>query len=192
MRNIIALLCTLSLATLTGCTSLQLRESTVQVGATVTDLNYDMVLSNIAMMRAVPNALPWAMKLSQGAVTLTDMGQIAPGFSTTYPQVTPSTTLTGSRSLADGWTVTPLADPDQIKPLAAQYQEFVHKDWIHDGGGSIPSGAFVGHYKDHTVWVSADDIQKLNPLVLDSMHALLTQKGASSSLLIPGTPANIR
>jgi hypothetical protein len=138
------------LSSLFGCTSVALRHSTVASASTLTDLEYEMVLDNIAMARALPGALPWHLKLTQGAVSLTDT--LTPSFSITWSPTTRTGSITGSRDWTESWTTVPVVDAKQLQSLRTVYTNYAHVAWIQSG---IPTelGAPSGHYKTEIVWV---------------------------------------
>lgn len=62
----------LAVALLTGCTHRQLTRSTVLTSTTVMDIQYRMVLTNLAMLSCHPEALPSHLDLADGVVQVND------------------------------------------------------------------------------------------------------------------------
>ena len=57
----------LAAAACTGCTHRQLDRSTLRQAGTVTDLQYRQVLTNLAMVHANPDVLPYFAVVGTGA-----------------------------------------------------------------------------------------------------------------------------
>jgi hypothetical protein len=55
-----------------GCTNVALRNSTHGQASTLTELQYQMVLTNLATMAANPGNMPWHANMSGGATQMTD------------------------------------------------------------------------------------------------------------------------
>src|SRR5262245_12919009 len=66
------LLLSASLCCVTGCTSLRLRQRTVNQGSTLPELQYQQVLNNLAQIAVNPSALPWHVNLKEGTSQVTD------------------------------------------------------------------------------------------------------------------------
>ncbi len=109
------------LPVLGGCaTHAYLRDNTTRTTATLTDLNYQQVLNNVAMFVANPAALPSVAVVTSGTVTVTD--QKAYSSSATYSPTLPFSQQGGGalpiltlffnpsvqRQLTENWTVTPV------------------------------------------------------------------------------------
>src|SRR5262245_46334200 len=66
-----------------GCaTHRSLRENTLLTAATLTDLNYQQVLDNVALFAANPSAMPSLAVINAGTVTVADQKTV--NASTTY------------------------------------------------------------------------------------------------------------
>src|SRR5262245_43450149 len=71
MRGALLLFATVPL--LGACaTPLRLRNNTLKTNATLTDLNYQMVLRNVAMFSANPSTMPAISVINAGTVTVVD------------------------------------------------------------------------------------------------------------------------
>lgn len=167
---------------LTGCTSVQLQESTLGQGKTFTDLEYTMVLDNIAMFTAHHDSLPWQLQLTQGSISIND--SINPSFNYTWSTISRTLGISASRGWQEGWTVVPVVDNSQLKSLQSIYQSNVdHKpQWYEVGvpGPCCPSG----HYGTTFVWVKPEHIKDLTTLVLQVLET--TKSTGPASLVLPG------
>lgn len=194
MNYLITVVGIISAMSFSGCTSLQLKQSTLAQGQTLTDLEYTMVLDNVAMIRQMPDALPWHLKLTQGSVTIND--QVTPSFTYTWGnQLSRALGLTAQRGWQESWTVVPDLDPGDMSKLIDLYNGNVPKvpspvkaAWIHDG--LPPVGSVSGHYGTRIVWVGTSDIGKLTKLV----QAVLLAAPVTASdkgLTLPGPVPNV-
>jgi hypothetical protein len=136
MRAWLAVLAPL-LAT-SGCqTHLTLRDSTVCTAGTLTDLNYQMVLNNVALFVANPSSLPSVSVINAGTVTVGD--QKAFSASATYsPTLTfaqqgggalPILTLlfnpSAQRNVTENWSLAPVTDIDNLRRIRCVFQMLV-------------------------------------------------------------------
>ena len=60
-----------------GCANVQLKHTTVNQASTLTNLQYQLVLENLAMIYANRSALPWHVNLPTGTAQVTDFGSAA-------------------------------------------------------------------------------------------------------------------
>lgn len=172
-----------------GCrTSQDLRRRTVDAASTLTDLQYRMVLNNLAMLSAHPHALPWYVRLKDGSVQVSDHGAFhANAFSYQYVfQDEWSTVRLGpsaGRATTMQWNVSPVTDPAELRALRAAYRKVLgleHRadalkgvdvpagDWFHVGEADVvPEEAlYVGRYRDRCVWVTEDGVEALSNFTL--------------------------
>jgi hypothetical protein len=127
-----------TLLTTGGChTHLALRDNTVCTGGTLTDLNYQQVLNNVAMFVANPASLPSVAVINAGTVTVAD--QKTCNVSATYsPTLTfaqqgggalPILTLlfnpSGQRSVTENWSMAPVTDVDNLRRIRCAFQLLV-------------------------------------------------------------------
>jgi hypothetical protein len=91
-----------------GCATERLRDNTVSVASSTTDVFYYMVLENVARQHEEPGALPWGIQLSSGQVAVNDTQQLTGGYQETWPKVVPSATLMQNRALQQNWNVAPV------------------------------------------------------------------------------------
>jgi hypothetical protein len=124
-----------ALLALGGCqTHLSLRDHTLRTSATLTDLNYQQVLNNLALFVANPSAMPSVAVINAGTVTVAD--QKALGANATYaPTLTfeqqagsglPILSLllnpSGSRNLTENWSLLPVTDIDNLRRIRCAFQ----------------------------------------------------------------------
>ncbi|MEX2114908.1 MAG: hypothetical protein WD845_17075 [Pirellulales bacterium] len=110
----------MALLLVTGCGHLPLARRTVQQAATLTDMQYQQVLNNLAMFSCNPHALAWHVKITGGVVQLADQGggYIAgnlggPG------SVAPNVTL--QRNVLGQWNVEPVIESGDLELLQIAY-----------------------------------------------------------------------
>jgi hypothetical protein len=120
---------------LAGCaTHCSLRDNTLHTSATLTDLNYQQVLNNVALIVARPSALPSLAVINAGTVTVADQKTV--NASTTYvPTETfaqqagsglPILSLlfnpSGSRNVTENWSLVPVTDIDNLRRIRCAFQ----------------------------------------------------------------------
>jgi hypothetical protein len=174
-----------------ACTSYQLQRSTLAQGRTWTEIEYEMVLDNIAMFRQAPGSLPWHITITQGSSAVTDT--VTPNFNYSWPTIAHTFGITGSHNLQDNWTLVPLSDDGKLGRLQRIYQENSAASWIHEGVG--PPGSFSGHFRSSYVWVGASDAGKLAVLTFKVLKAVgppKTEAGAPGTLMLPGPVTPLR
>jgi hypothetical protein len=108
---------------LSGCANVQLKLSTVRSASTLTDLQYQQVLDNLAMYCKDPTALPWHVNLQNGAVQVADAGSIGTIAQTDLSHAfTWSPYFIGSRSIVTQWSTVPVTDDTTLRLLRQAYQ----------------------------------------------------------------------
>jgi hypothetical protein len=125
-----------------GCqTHLSLRDNTLRTAATLTDLNYQQVLNNVARFVANPAAMPSVVVINSGTVTVADQKTI--NANATYaPTLTfeqqagsglPILSLlfnpSASRNLTENWSLAPVTDVDNLRRIRCAFQLLV----LHGG-----------------------------------------------------------
>ena len=120
MRAIVLLLAIVS--TCCGCTHLRLGRQTVKQSSTLTDIQYQQVLDNLAMFACEPNALAWHVKVTGGVVQVADQGNagIVPS-QVNRPLLAPNLGLT--RNVLGQWNVDPVVESDDLELLQLAYQK---------------------------------------------------------------------
>ena len=111
-----------------GCTNAQLRQSTVNQASTLTDLQYRMVLENLAQVTTNPAALPWHVNINTGAAQVADTGQALFGVGVNlyrlpranFTNISPATQL--ARTVVQQWGLNPVTDGDALRLLRIAYR----------------------------------------------------------------------
>jgi hypothetical protein len=123
---------------LAGCqTHVNLRNNSVKTTETLTDLNYQQVLNNIAQFTANPSAMPAVAVFNAGTVTVADQKtlnlnatgaptvaraqQSGAGFPILSLLVNPSV----SRTLTENWSMAPVTDIDNLRRIRCAMQLLV-------------------------------------------------------------------
>jgi hypothetical protein len=108
-----------------GCTHLQLERSTVHQVDTISDVQYRMVLDNLAMQARNPGALPFFGLASQGQTQITDAGSttdMAMMNAFLHNIWAGSYNVMASRNIQENWTFAPVTDPDKLRHMRCAYQ----------------------------------------------------------------------
>ena len=141
----------LALSGLLGCTTVRLRKDTVHQASSLTDLQYQQVLANLALFAENPSALPWHINLREGTTQITDTVsggaavELGPP-SDTLPQIF------GTRTLVAQWGMTPVIDPTELRLLRVAYRR------AH-GSPEMPAPEFLDDL--------ADELKAQTPLTTD-------------------------
>ena len=121
------------LCLLTGCQHLSLRNHTERQSRTLTDLQYDQVLDNIAMFVENANSLPFFSQTGSGSTsnnyTLSPSGMLTWGLASMprplFDFTGASTTLGGTFTANEGWTTNTVLNPDELRLMRCIYQKVV-------------------------------------------------------------------
>jgi hypothetical protein len=125
-------------SSLSGCrTHLSLRDNTVRTTGTLTDLNYQQVLDNLARFHDNPAAMPSFAVVNAGTVnvadqqsfnanatyapTLTFGQQLGSGLPILSLLLNPS----GQRNVTENWSLAPVTDIDNLRRIRCAYQLLV-------------------------------------------------------------------
>jgi len=105
-----------------GCADLQLRRSTLRQASTLTELQYQQVLNNLAMLHFDPFALPSMVALKNGTAQVADTGMAGVGLDLgsrthTLP------TFSGTRSVVEQWGTSPMCDDTTLRLLRMAYRQ---------------------------------------------------------------------
>jgi hypothetical protein len=125
----------------TGCTTLALERHTLKQEATPTDIRYQEVLDNLAMVAHDPSALPAYSSIFAGTAQITDTAQLV------------STTTFGSKAAAQvinpqltrgalgNWTLDPINAPEKLEAIrcACQWVIYGQEFACHDCNGLLAS-----------------------------------------------------
>lgn len=122
----------------TGCTDTQLRITTVNQHATLTDLHYDMVLRNLAIMANNPDVIPWHTNITQGTAQIADAGtgHISLLWNFYYivknnlTQINPTASV--SRTIVQQWTTNPVVYGDALRLIQIAYRRAFSIDEMPD------------------------------------------------------------
>lgn len=118
----------LALVAGSGCTDAQLRQTTVRQSRTLTDIQYRMVLENLAELSCNPGAMPWHASVSGGAAQVADTGQgiftaginLFNGSGGTFSSYAPAAQF--ARTIVQQWTLAPITDGDTLRLLRIAYR----------------------------------------------------------------------
>jgi hypothetical protein len=159
------LLCFLLLTTSSGCifTNWRLRQSVVHQGKTLTELQYQQVLNNIAMLSRDPDALPSHVNLRDGSAQIQDNGSIL------SPSNLP--TVGASRTVVEQWSLLPVADDTTLRVLQVAYRRALGfqevpdldlaNDLAHDLCKQISNSDYIDIRSDPNVNVAALNMAKV-------------------------------
>ena len=191
-----------------GCTSNQLRRSTNQSQQTMSDLRYKHLLDNLAMMVRNPATVPNPVAINGGVVQISDNGTGIGNFTWNPFGIRGVTQyffgLTGSRTISEQWSLTPLHNPEKLRLMRYAYQLLLDCDLVHYDDGeqklraflgdeefatAIPKGWFCvgtkhevprnarycGSYHDVYVWVMDDGLDGLSRFYLTILRIALLE-----------------
>jgi hypothetical protein len=107
-----------------GCTHVALEHRTINQASTLTDLQYQQVLDNLAMFTGNPDTLPWHLRLKSGLVQIADtrgavIGGVAGGTGDNANSIGPS--VNAQRVNVGQWDVDPVVDDDDLDTLRLVY-----------------------------------------------------------------------
>jgi len=128
----------LALLPLLGCqTQRSLRDNTVCTAATLTEVNYQQVLDNVAMFVANPGVLPSFARVGSGAVTVADHCtlNVAPNYAPTLkpfqqagaglPILAIFFNPTCDRLVTENWALEPVASAERLRNLGCAFQMLI-------------------------------------------------------------------
>ena len=130
-----------------GCTNNQLLRSTSQTQKSMSDLRYKHILDNLAMMVRNPAAVPNPVAINGGVVQISDIGTAIgnitqnPFGSRTFQYFLG---LTGSRTVSEQWSLTPLQNPEKLRLMRYAFQLLLNSDLVHYDDGEEKLRAFLG------------------------------------------------
>jgi hypothetical protein len=122
-----------------GCrTHLSLRDNTLLTTETLTDLNYQQVLDNLARFVANPSTMPSLAIVNAGTVNVADQksisanGTYAPTltqgmqFGAGLPILSLLFNPSASRNLTENWSLAPVTDVDNLRRIRCAFQILVN------------------------------------------------------------------
>jgi hypothetical protein len=121
-----------------GCTDTQLRKSTLDQASTLADIQYQMILRNLASFTANPSAIPWHTSIVTGTAQVADSANAHSNF---IPQFSPlrgnrwfewGTGATGSRTIVEQWSTNPIVHTDALKVIQMAYRRALGFDEMPD------------------------------------------------------------
>ncbi|MHB1426189.1 MAG: hypothetical protein ACYC3I_23745 [Gemmataceae bacterium] len=115
------LILVVSLCCATGCTSMRLRQRTVNQASTLSELQYQQILNNLAQFAVNPTALPSHANLMEGTTQVTDSISGGSLIDLGPPAVT-QPQLFGSRTVVAQWGMLPVIDPTELRLLYIAYR----------------------------------------------------------------------
>lgn len=130
MRSSVIVGLVAALLSAAGCTHLALECRTVKQASTLTDLQYQQVLDNLAMFACNPDALAWHVKLKDGVVQIADQGgggfttDIATAMGGEPTRLIPSVSV--QRGILNQWDVEPAVGADELELLTLAYRKAVN------------------------------------------------------------------
>lgn len=111
----------ISLCCATGCTSMRLRQRTVNQASTLSELQYQQVLNNLAQFAVNPTVLPLHVNLREGTTQVTD--SLSGGSLVDLgPPAVSQPQLFGSRTVVAQWGMLPIIDPIELRLLYIAYR----------------------------------------------------------------------
>jgi hypothetical protein len=105
-----------------------LRTTTVNQGSTLADIQYQMVLRNLATFAENPWAVPWHLSVTVGASQVTDSGTGHIGFLWNVTNIhtaglfQPNPTASASRTVVQQWSTNPIVHTDALRLLQLAYR----------------------------------------------------------------------
>jgi hypothetical protein len=135
-----------------GCTHDQLRRSTSQTQASMSDLRYKHVLDNLAMMVRNPASVPNPVAINGGVVQISD-SVTGSGNITWNPPFAPTPTgsfhsyflgLSGSRTYSEQWSLAPLQNPQKLSLMWYAFQLLLGSDLVQYEDGVRKLRDFLG------------------------------------------------
>ena len=123
--------------TLNGCTHIALRDDTAKTVNTLTELQFQQVLNNVARFEEDADTVPSFAVATAGTVSILDTAGagVSPTYSPTLtsaqqgggalPILSLLFPFTGSRGLTENWSLTPITDADNLRRLRCAYRLLV-------------------------------------------------------------------
>jgi plastocyanin len=183
-----------------GCTTTQLKRSTLNQASTLTDLQYRQILSNVAMYSENPHALPFHINLRDGSAQITDSGSagVIGAFGLSMGRLSSGTpSISGSRTIVDQWSMIPVTDDDELKLLRMAYHNAygahetlsADEDFANDLGHELAKQTEVTpELQQDTLLLQGDQAQiARNPLKDPYARNMPDSRGESPERIAPIT-----
>lgn len=166
-----------------GCRHTALRGDTLAMASTISDLQYRLVLDNLAMLGSDPDLLPWHVKLDDGIVQVEDEGRLALDISPLAADLDPLSAAFGERRQTQRWGLVPVTNPEELRDLQALYRqamgrevegdpieeiENIPRGWFETGGARdvAVDAVYVGRWREHYAWVRPGRTRELTNFTL--------------------------
>jgi hypothetical protein len=161
----------LSVLLLGGCiTSQQLEQSSLAGGKTLTDLQYKMVLDNLAMFSQPYDSLPSHSQITGGIFQINDTFNVGnPSLSDTWSPWAWGLGFSASRKWQESWTIVPVTDMSVLTNLQSLYLTNKNARWLHSGTHLPPSDCVSGSYGPLWVWVYNTNRADLTDFTINTM-----------------------
>lgn len=137
----------LLVALLSGCQHVQLERHTLRQAGTLTDLQYQQVLSNLALMHCNPGALPYYSLAGTGQTNVQLNVSATTGFNWDLLTSGPHPFLWywdkasagggGMETALDQWTTASVLNPDELSLMRAAYQRTLGEEPDPDVAGKL-------------------------------------------------------
>jgi hypothetical protein len=155
-----------------GCATHRLADMTVSQGDSVSDIEFRMVLSNLALYRTYrPEALedsplPWHLKITQGSAEVVDTVNPTFGQTVIAPEQTIGVSI--SRGVTVNWTFVPEVDTAHLTKLRQLYFDATRDATFSADfqAGRVPVGTPCGRYEGLYVCPKPGRIGALTTLTL--------------------------
>ncbi len=132
------LICALLVLAPCGCTAARLKQGFTLQASTLSEMQYQQVLDNLAMFSCNPHSLAWHIRLNGGVVQVADQGQYNIGANLGGPgYVAPN--LGFGRNVLHQWNVDPVIDADDLDLLQLAYRKAINP---FDADGAIKREAY--------------------------------------------------
>jgi len=130
--------------------------------------------------------LPWHLKITQGAVQVSD--SLGGSFTFVWPNTTRTPGANASRAVAESWTVVPETNAKILSALRDKYTLAVSTfDANYESGSTPPAGRPYGRFEKCTVWVKEEHLAALLELTTFVLKVSPVQPG-ERALQLPSLP----
>lgn len=157
-----------------GCTRPIVTDMTLMAAKSVTDIHYNQVMYNLAVVHEDKYLVPSQVKFEKGLVQASD--QISPSLKISWPPflyATKEGTLGGSRQVIDNWSIIPL-DKKEIRRVAGWYQ------WAHlrrvGGSSATQPSVSVASSESASIRTAAERLQVLTPQQYKAINELIQKE----------------
>lgn len=181
--------------TLSACQAPRLQEQTVGLASTLSDLQYEMILQNLAMLSAHGDLLPWHVKLDDGNVQVEYRARLNAELSPAASDLAPLLGGFGEYRPTLNWGVVPVVNPQELAQLQYLYRralglevdeekrpeldDEVPVDWFGVGSrADVPGDALVtGRWRERYAWVSEEGLRGLSLFTLMVLGVVELKEG---------------